>query len=67
MPKAIAIAKEDSLKAAIESAVNTAKLVQDFMYGTPERARYTTAFALGVVGLGMFMQSLIPTISNYCS
>jgi hypothetical protein len=47
--------------------VNTAKLVQDFMYGTPERARYTTAFGIGVVVLGMALQSVLPTFANYCS
>lgn len=67
MTRAIAITQQDSLKAAIDSAVNTAKLINDFMYGTPERAKLTTLFALGVAAVGAFLQSAHPAILTYCS
>ncbi len=67
MARAVAITKQDSVKAAIDSAVNTAKLVNDFMYGTPARAKLTTAFALAMGAAGVFFHSVHPAILSYCS
>jgi len=67
MTKAAAIQQQDSLKAAIDSAIHTAKAVNEFMYGTPARARVTSVFAMALVGLAMYIQSVQPAILNYCS
>lgn len=68
MAIAIAVTQQDSLKAAIDSAMNTARLVQDFMYGTPARARLTTAFALAMAGAGMLLESMTtPAFLTVCS
>jgi hypothetical protein len=56
MAKAVAIAQTPG-NAAVESALNTAKLVYDFMYGTPERSRYTMIFCLGMIAVGLAMDA----------
>lgn len=66
MTRAVAIAQEDSVKVAIDSAINSAKALADFMYGTPERSRMTVVFALGMVALGNFI-SLSHSLMGYCS
>jgi len=53
---AVAIpANNHPFKALVDSTLNMSELVFDFMYGTPERARFTYAFAIGLslLGLGM--------------
>ncbi len=66
MTRAVAITQQDSVKAAIDSAVNSVKAVNDFMYGTPERARMTSFFALGLAALGAFLQAS-HSLMGYCS
>lgn len=67
MTRAVAITHQDSLKAAIDSAVNSAKLVTDFMYGTPERTRMTALFSVGLFALATFMSSAHIALLSYCS
>jgi hypothetical protein len=69
MHKAIAIAvdQQNPLKAAMDSAVNTAKLISDFMYGTEQRARFTTLFAIGLGVAGMAMSKSSMALLNYCA
>jgi hypothetical protein len=66
MTKALVI-QQDSLKLAIDSAVNTAKAINDFMYGTKDRANVTSAFAIALLGLAMYLQSAQPAYVNFCS
>lgn len=66
MTKAIAITKPTAFKATIDSAVNSAVFMADFMYGTKQRADYTICFALGLVVLGMALQHTTNTVLPYC-
>ncbi|NBO18492.1 MAG: hypothetical protein EBV03_04550 [Proteobacteria bacterium] len=67
MAKAVAIAQQTPGGAAIESALNTARLVYDFMYGTPERSRYTMIFCLGMIAVGLALDaSRTATYFAYC-
>ena len=67
MTKAVAIAHTDPVKAAIDSAVASAKALNDFMYGTQARARVTTLFGMALIGAAMYLQTAQPAILNYCS
>jgi len=46
---------QSPFRALAESAFNLSTLIIDFMYGTPERCRFTFMFAvgLGILGLGI--------------
>ena len=66
MTRAVAIQHQDSVKAAIDSAINAVKSVNDFMYGTPERVRMTTYFALALAAVGGFIQAT-HSLMGYCS
>jgi hypothetical protein len=59
MSKAIAVVaiQENPYKAAVESAANFFHLVIDFMYGTPERSRFTYMFAIGLGILGVALSA----------
>ena len=48
---------DNPFKALVESTANTAALVFDFMYGTPERCKITYIFAIGMSLLGLGMES----------
>jgi hypothetical protein len=54
MRKAIAIAatQKNPFQAAFTSASNALHLMLDFMYGTPERVRFTYMFAFALAMLG---------------
>jgi len=66
MGKAIAIAlqQDNALTSATQSIVNFLRLIVDYMYGTPERAKYTYAFAIGLMILSCVLQL---TNVNACS
>lgn len=67
MAKAVAITQKTPGHAAMESALNTAQLVYDFMYGTPERTRLTMIFSLGLLVVGLAMDaSRTATYFAYC-
>jgi|GEM_PF-5760934 len=59
MSKAIAVVaiQENPFKAALSSAANFSELVIDFMYGTPERTRFTYMFACGLGILGVALSA----------
>ena len=52
---AIAAQQENGALLFIHSLRNFSKFALDFMYGTPERSRFTLAFALITLALGMAM------------
>lgn len=68
MAKAIAIAmpQESFFHAALASIKNSAWLVLEFMYGTPERTRFTLAFAFALTVLGMAMSTADVAASAIC-
>lgn len=69
MHKAVALTVDQGnpFKAAMGSAVNMARLISDFMYGTEQRARFTTLFAIGLGVAGMALSKTSLDILNYCA
>lgn len=66
MSKAISITQKEPTSLAIESAVNSAKAVYEFMYGTAERTKLTMYFAFGMLAVAAALDVTSNTVLNYC-
>ncbi|MDE3059693.1 MAG: hypothetical protein KGJ06_01625 [Pseudomonadota bacterium] len=63
---ALAYVEKNPFAAAGDSLKNLAHLILDFMYGTPERARFTCAFAIGIAVLGFMLDSAASSALQVC-